>query len=131
MLVVEVVVAVLVVVVMPDLPLQAQLLTVIALLGKLKLGVFGLAASRRGRRAAAEVRPVAEGEAVTLEQLAEAEVDDCYKRVFCAAATGALRDSGVEELLELVDTRTTTSLQAPASHQANKIRQAALYGMSR
>ena len=130
MLVVEVVVAVLVVVVMPDLPLQAQLLTVIALLGKLKLGVFGLAASRRGRRAAA-VRPVAEGEAVTLEQLAEAEVDDCYKRVFCAAATGALGDSGVEELLELVDTRTTTSLQAPASHQANKIRQAALYGMSR
>ena len=82
--------------------------------------------------AGAEVRAVAPGEAVTLEQLAEAEVEDCYKRVFCAAATGTLRDTEVEELLELVEERTTTtSLQAPASHQANKIRQAALYGMSR
>ena len=55
----------------------------IAALGVLaKVGAAGLflLSRRRGKRAAEEQ--------LSLEQLAQLEVEDCYKRVICSAATG-------------------------------------------
>ena len=73
-------------------------------------------------------------EEVTLEQLAALEVDDCYKRLFCSAAAGGLGGAeGVEELLLLVgpDAQQATQLRAPGSKQAERIKEAAVFGMSR
>merc|ERR1712203_929482 len=111
---------------------QAQLLTLIALAGKLGVGLAagGFLLSRRGRGKRAAV----EENLVTLEQLAALEVDDCYKRLFCSAAAGGLGGAeGVEELLLLVgpDAEQNTQLRAPGSKQAERIREAAVFGMSR
>ena len=112
---------------------QAQLLTLIALAGKLGVGLAagGFLLSRRGRGKRATVEEPLE---VTLEQLAALEVDDCYKRLFCSAAAGGLGGAeGVEELLLLVgpDAEQSTQLRAPGSKQAERIREAAVFGMSR
>merc|ERR1712001_471118 len=103
---------------------QAQLLTLIALAGKLGVGLAagGFLLSRRGRGKRAAV----EENLVTLEQLAALEVDDCYKRLFCSAGAG-----GVEELLLLVGPDAETQLRAPGSKQAERIKEAAVFGMSR
>ena len=113
---------------------QAQLLTLIALAGKLKVGLAAggfLASRRRGKRAATFEEPLE----VTLEQLAALEVDDCYKRLFCSAAAGGLGGAeGVEQLLLLVGPdahEQATELRAPGSKQAERIREAAVFGMSR
>ena len=109
------------------------MLTLIALAGKLGVGLAagGFLLSRRGRgKRAASM----EDQGVTLEQLAALEVDDCYKRLFCAAAAGGLEGAeGVEELLLLVgpDAEQGTRLRAPGSKQAERIRGAAVFGMSR
>merc|ERR1712083_328894 len=60
---------------------QTTALAAVALLGvKLKLvGAYLL--SRRGKRSAEEEVP-------TIETFATLEVEDCYKRVICAASTG-------------------------------------------
>merc|ERR1711890_98857 len=112
----------------------AQLLTLIALAGKLKVGLAAggfLASRRRGKRAATFEEPLE----VTLEQLAALEVDDCYKRLFCSAAAGGLGGAeGVEQLLLLVGPdahEQATELRAPGSKQAERIREAAVFGMSR
>merc|ERR1711863_164810 len=106
---------------------QAQLLTLIALAGKLGVGLAagGFLLSRRGRGKRAAV----EENLVTLEQLAALEVDDCYKRLFCSAAAGGLGGAeGVEQLLLLVgpDAQQATQLRAPGSKQAERIKEAAV-----
>ena len=109
---------------------QAQLLTLIALAGKLGVGLAagGFLLSRRGRGKRAAV----EETGVTLEQLAALEVDDCYKRLFCSAAAGGLGGAeGVEQLLLLVGPDASTQLRAPGSKQAERIKEAAVFGMSR
>merc|ERR1711936_407478 len=110
---------------------QAQLLTLIALAGKLGVGLAagGFLLSRRGRGKRAAVE---ENFGVTLEQLAALEVDDCYKRLFCSAAAGGLGGAeGVEQLLLLVGPDASTQLRAPGSKQAKRIKEAAVFGMSR
>merc|ERR1712062_645724 len=109
---------------------QAQLLTLIALAGKLGVGLAagGFLLSRRGRGKRAAV----EETGVTLEQLAALEVDDCYKRLFSSAAAGGLGGAeGVEQLLLLVGPDASTQLRAPGSKQAERIKEAAVFGMSR
>ena len=53
-----------------------------------------------------------EGVAISLEQLAAMEVDDCYKRLFCVAATGRVTESSLTSLLQLVESgaEATTTL---------------------
>merc|ERR1712226_459935 len=107
---------------------QAQLLTLIALAGKLGVGLAagGFLFKRRGKRAATFEEPLE----VTLEQVAALEVDDCYKRLFCSAAAGGLGGAeGVEELLLLVGPDASTQLRAPGSKQAERIKEAAVFGM--
>merc|ERR1711863_156134 len=100
---------------------QAQLLTLIALAGKLGVGLAagGFLLSRRGGRGK---RAAVEENLVTLEQLAALEVDDCYKRLFCSAAAGGLGGVvEVEELLLLVGpdaSQVNSELRAPGSKQA-------------
>ena len=74
-----------------------------------------------------------EGVALSLEQLAAMEVDDCYKRLFCVAATGRVTESSLTSLLQLVESgaEATTTLTAPLSKQAERIRDSARYGDSR
>merc|ERR1711936_607626 len=107
-------------------------LALIALAGKLGVGLLGggylLSRRGRGKRSALQ-------EEVTLEQLAALEVDDCYKRLFCSAAAGGLGGVvEVEDLLLLVGpdaSQVNSELRAPGSKQAERIRQAAIFGMSR
>ena len=74
-----------------------------------------------------------EGVALSLEQLATMEVDDCYKRLFCVAATGLVTESSLTSLLQLVDSgaAASTALTAPLSKQAERMRDSASYGASR
>merc|ERR1712024_351587 len=69
---------------------QSTALAAVAVLGiKAKL-IGGYLLSRRGKRSAEE------GEVPTIETFAALEVEDCYKRVICAASTGELEDQQVE-----------------------------------
>ena len=69
-----------------------------------------------------------EGVALSLEQLAAMEVDDCYKRLFCVAATGRVTESSLTSLLQLVESGATITT---AGKQAEGIRDSARYGGSR
>ena len=69
-----------------------------------------------------------EGVALSLEQLAAMEVDDCYKRLFCVAATGRVTESSLTSLLQLVDLGATITT---TGKQAEMIRDSARYGGSR
>ena len=69
-----------------------------------------------------------EGVALSLEQLAAMEVDDCYKRLFCVAATGRVSESSLTSLLQLVDSGATITT---TGKQAEMIRDSARYGDSR
>merc|ERR1712211_36100 len=86
------------------------------------LGAYLL--SRRGKRSAEE-----EQELPTLETFATLEVEDCYKRVICAASTGELKNHQVENVLALFTP--VQHMQAPLSHKAMKFVEAARYGGSR
>ena len=99
---------------------QTTALAAVALLGvKLKLvGAYLL--SRRGKRSAEEE------EVPTIETFATLEVEDCYKRVICAASTGEVKNPQVQNVLALFDT-----VRAPLSHKAMKFVEAARYGGSR
>merc|ERR1712001_373925 len=101
---------------------QTTALAAVALLGvKLKLvGAYLL--SRRGKRSAEEEVP-------TIETFATLEVEDCYKRVICAASTGEVENPQVQNVLALFNPQ--QFMQAPLSHKAMKFVEAARYGGSR
>merc|ERR1719339_895482 len=102
---------------------QTTALAAVALLGiKAKLiGAYLL--SRRGKRSAEE------GEVPTIETFAALEVEDCYKRVICAASTGEVENPQVQNVLALFNP--VQFMQAPLSHKAMKFVEAARYGGSR
>merc|ERR1712088_313735 len=96
---------------------QSTALAAVAVLGiKAKL-IGGYLLSRRGKRSAEEEVP-------TIETFANLEVEDCYKRVICAASTGE-----VQNVLALFNHQ--QFMQAPLSHKAMKFVEAARYGGSR
>merc|ERR1711935_407816 len=90
---------------------QSTALAAVAVLGiKAKL-IGGFLLSRRGKRSAA------------------LEVEDCYKRVICAASTGEVENPQVQNVLALFNP--VQFMQAPLSHKAMKFVEAARYGGSR
>merc|ERR1712228_1078071 len=102
---------------------QTTALAAVALLGvKLKLvGAYLL--SRRGKRSAEEE------EVPTIETFVTLEVEDCYKRVICAASTGKVENPQVQNVLALFNP--VQYMRAPLSHKAMKFVEAARYGGSR
>merc|ERR1712210_373766 len=109
---------------------QTTALAAVAILGiKAKLiGAYLLSqrgSSRRGRGK----RSAQEGEVPTIETFAALEVEDCYKRVICAASTGEVENPQVENVLALFNPQ--QFMQAPLSHKAMKFVEAARYGGSR
>merc|ERR1712210_226888 len=106
---------------------QTTALAAAAILGiKAKLiGAYLLSqrGSRRGKRSAEEE------EVPTIETFAALEVEDCYKRVICAASTGEVENPQVENVLALFNPQ--QFMQAPLSHKAMKFVEAARYGGSR
>merc|ERR1711934_665736 len=108
---------------------QTTALAAVAILGiKAKLiGAYLLSqrgSNRRGKRSAEE-----EEEVPTIETFANLEVEDCYKRVICAASTGEVENPQVENVLALFNPQ--QFMQAPLSHKAMKFVEAARYGGSR
>merc|ERR1719184_283123 len=79
--------------------------------------------SRRGKRSADDE------EVPTIETFAALEVEDCYKRVICAASTGEVENPQVQNVLALFNP--VQFMQAPLSHKAMKFVEAARYGGSR
>merc|ERR1712158_54375 len=101
---------------------QSTALAAVAVLGiKAKL-IGGYLLSRRGKRSAEEEVP-------TIETFANLEVEDCYKRVICAASTGEVENPQVQNVLALFNPQ--QFMQAPLSHKAMKFVEAARYGGSR
>merc|ERR1712198_173048 len=78
---------------------------------------------RRGKRSADDE------EVPTIETFAALEVEDCYKRVICAASTGEVENPQVQNVLALFNP--VQFMQAPLSHRAMKFVEAARYGGSR
>merc|ERR1712181_110571 len=104
---------------------QSSALAAVAILGiKAKL-IGGYLLSRRGKRSAAEEA----AEVPTIETFAALEVEDCYKRVICAASTGEVENPQVQNVLALFNP--VQFMQAPLSHKAMKFVEAARYGGSR
>ena len=104
---------------------QSTALAAVAILGiKAKL-IGGYLLSRRGRGK----RSAEEEEVPTIETFAALEVEDCYKRVICAASTGEVENPQVENVLALFNPQ--QFMQAPLSHKAMKFVEAARYGGSR
>merc|ERR1712110_998228 len=102
---------------------QSTALAAVAVLGiKAKL-IGGYLLSRRGKRSAEEE------EVPTWETFAALEVEDCYKRVICAASTGEVENPQVQNVLALFNP--VQFMQAPLSHKAMKFVEAARYGGSR
>merc|ERR550519_1594726 len=92
---------------------QSTALAAVAILGiKAKLIGGYLLSRRRGKRSAEEE------EVPTLETFAALEVEDCYKRVICAASTGEVENPQVENVLALFNPQ--QFMQAPLSHKAMK-----------
>merc|ERR1712227_373757 len=101
---------------------QSTALAAVAVLGiKAKL-IGGYLLSRRGKRSAEE-------EELSLETFANLEVEDCYKRVICAASTGEVENPQVQNVLALFNP--VQFMQAPLSHKAMKFVEAARYGQVR
>merc|ERR1711936_202226 len=65
---------------------------------------------RRGKRSAEEE------EVPTIETFATLEVEDCYKRVICAASTGEVENPQVQNVLALFNP--VQYMRAPLSHKA-------------
>merc|ERR1712130_743327 len=80
---------------------------------------------RRGRRS---VEDTEEEKNLTIETLVDLEIEDCYKRVICAASTGALENPAVQNVLAFLnpDLMQDTTI----SHKAMKFLGAARYGGS-
>ena len=111
---------------------QTTALAAVALLGiKAKLvGAYLLSQRSSSRRGARRGKRSAEEEEVpTIETFANLEVEDCYKRVICAASTGKVENPQVQNVLALFNPQ--QFMQAPLSHKAMKFVEAARYGGSR
>merc|ERR1719347_2554936 len=97
-------------------------------------GVAGLGAallsgsSRRSSRRRGK-RYAEEEEELSLETFANLEVEDCYKRVICAASTGEVENPQVQNVLALFNP--VQFMQAPLSQKAMKFVEAARYGRVR
>merc|ERR1712018_901643 len=101
---------------------QSTALAAVAVLGiKAKL-IGGYLLSRRGKRSAEE-------EELSLETFANLEVEDCYKKVICAASTGEVENPQVQNVLALFNP--VQFMQAPLSQKAMKFVEAARYGQVR
>merc|ERR1712061_831024 len=103
---------------------QVSALVAIGLLVKIGALVKGgvvAATSRRGRREAPEE------EIFNIETIVELEEEQCYKRLFCAAATGELENKRYKMILKLLE-QDQSVLSAPVSRGAQKIIEAARYG---
>merc|ERR1711910_235814 len=101
----------------------ATALAAVGLLG-IKAKLLAVALSRRrGKRSADDE------EMPTIETFATLEVEDCYKRVICAASTGEVENPQVQNVLALFNP--VQYMRAPLSHKAMKFVEAARYGGSR
>merc|ERR1711936_251252 len=90
---------------------QSTALAAVGLLG-IKAKLLAVALSRRrGKRAADDEVP-------TIETFATLEVEDCYKRVICAASTGEVENPQVQNVLALFNP--VQYMRAPLSHKAMK-----------
>ena len=110
---------------------QTTALAAVALLGiKAKLiGAYLLSQRGSSRRGARRGKRSSEEEEVpTIETFAALEVEDCYKRVICAASTGEVENPQVQNVLALFNPQ--QFMQAPLSHKAMKFVEAARYGGS-
>ena len=113
---------------------QTTALAAVAILG-IKAKLIGLSllskkgSSRRGYSYRRGKRSVEEEELPTIETFANLEVEDCYKRVICAASTGEVENPQVQNVLALFNPQ--QFMQAPLSHKAMKFVEAARYGGSR
>ena len=105
-------------------------------------GLVGGGLGRRGRRAPVTSRgnrwrgnmrrgkrSIEDEEVPTIETFATLEVEDCYKRVICAAITGKVENPQVQNVLALFNP--VQYMRAPLSHKAMKFVEAARYGGSR
>merc|ERR1712012_807749 len=79
---------------------------------------------RRGKRSVDDV----EEESFTIESLVDLEVEDCYKRVICAASTGELDNPRVQNVLAIFNTDLVQDTNI--SNKAMKFVEAARYGGS-
>merc|ERR1711972_923432 len=79
---------------------------------------------RRGKRSVEDV----EEESFTIESLVDLEVEDCYKRVICAASTGELDNTRVQNVLVIFNTDLVQNNNV--SNKAMKFVEAARYGGS-
>merc|ERR1712107_28283 len=79
---------------------------------------------RRGKRSV-EV----EEESFTIESLVDLEVEDCYKRVICAASTGELDNPRVHNVLAIFNTDDLVQ-DTNISNKAMKFVEASRYGWS-
>ena len=113
---------------------QTTALAAVAILG-IKAKLIGLSllskksSSRRGYSYRRGKRSAEEEEVPTIETFANLEVEDCYKRVICAASTGEVENPQVQNVLALFNPQ--QFMQAPLSHKAMKFVEAARYGGSR
>ena len=80
---------------------------------------------RRGKRSVEDV----EEENFTIESLVDLEVEDCYKRVICAASTGELDNPRVQNVLAIFNTDDLVQ-DNNISNKAMKFVEAARYGGS-
>ena len=80
---------------------------------------------RRGKRSVEDV----EEENFTIESLVDLEVEDCYKRVICAASTGELDNPRVQNVLAIFNTDDLVQ-DTNISNKAMKFVEAARYGWS-
>merc|ERR1712083_946835 len=104
---------------------QVSALVAIGLLVKngalVKGGVAGASTRRRGKREAPEE------EIFNIETIVELEEEQCYKRLFCAAASGELENKRYKMILTLLE-KDQSLLSAPVSKGAEQIIEAARYG---
>ena len=107
---------------------QTTALAAVAILAiKAKLIVEAYLLSQRGSRRRG--KRSAEEEDLSLETFANLEVEDCYKRVICAASTGEVENPQVQSVLALFNP--VQLMQAPLSQKAMKFVEAARYGQVR
>merc|ERR1712098_930332 len=86
-----------------------------------------LASRRRGKGDVSELEKV-DGALLNIEMVAALEPEECFKMVFCSAATGRLNNAELESSLQVVR---DAMLLEPQSPYTQKYRAAAYFGASR